>query len=252
MARQALILACILAARAARADDARDRDAQELYRQAVAEYNLGEYEPAIEKFKASYKLSQQPLLLFDIAQAYRLQGAGSCRNAQQFYRTYLRVQPAAPNRAQVEQWLRELEPCAQQEPVVEPPTPTPTTTPPPSRSPVHAPAAVHPVPPPPHSEPSHTLRWTLIGGGVVVLAAGGGVLAWTAHDYDAAKTSCYPHCNSTRDSLQLHADVSYALLGLGGALAATGVVLWIRGDGETERAAYIAPAPTGVVIGGRF
>jgi len=55
-----------------------------------------------------------------------------------------------------------------------------------------------------------------------------------------------------RRDVALRADISYALLAIGGVAAASGAVLWIRGDGSTEANAYVAPAPTGVVIGGRF
>src|SRR5258708_2982105 len=139
MGRQALILACalVVAAPARGEPDDREQEARTLYSEGVTHYDLAEYAVAIEKFKAAYALSRAPRLLFDIAQAYRLQGAGNCRNAAQFYRNYLRLQPEAENRAAVERWLHELEPCEQQEqpaPVVPPPTPPPAPpAPPPPR-----------------------------------------------------------------------------------------------------------------------
>src|SRR6476661_6658016 len=98
MGKQALVLAVLLACRIARADGDREAEAKQLYKDAVTQYDLGEYDRAIEKFKAAYELSPAPRLLFDIAQAYRLKGS-NCRNAVQFYRTYLRIAPDADNRA---------------------------------------------------------------------------------------------------------------------------------------------------------
>jgi tetratricopeptide (TPR) repeat protein len=75
------------------AEPSRERraDAKKLYRAGVRYYNVGEYDRAIEKFKASYLLVNSPLLLFNIAQAQRLKG--DCDQALRSYRAYLREEP---------------------------------------------------------------------------------------------------------------------------------------------------------------
>jgi hypothetical protein len=53
--------------------------AESLFRQGVQAYDAHDYVHAIERFRASYRLSRAPAILFDIGQAY---GAlGDCRHA---------------------------------------------------------------------------------------------------------------------------------------------------------------------------
>ncbi len=232
-----------------------DEDARALYDQAVAHYDLAEYRQAIAKFKEAYHLSREPLLLFDIAQAYRLAGS-YCRNAIVFYRNYLRVKPNASNRDVVEKWLRELEPCATNEtdPATAPDASiTPLTV---SNEPAPAPGPANPpIETARPARSSRWLSWTLVGGGATLVLAGGSGLFWVKGDRDAALgDGCRPDCKGLRDRLELRANVSYALVGIGAALATTGVVLWLRGPSSDKRdpTAYVAPAGSGVVVGGTF
>jgi tetratricopeptide (TPR) repeat protein len=81
-------------------------DPEALYREGVLHYQLGEYDRAIDRFTRAYKLTGAPPLLYDLAQAYRLK-----RNPQRalpLYRAYLRMQPRAANRPEVEQRIAEL------------------------------------------------------------------------------------------------------------------------------------------------
>jgi tetratricopeptide (TPR) repeat protein len=85
---------------------------QEAARQAanrgMAAYNLGSYEEAARAYEESYRLVQDPVLLFNLGQSWRL--AGNPDKALIAYRSYLRTAPAdAPNRAQVERRIPELE-----------------------------------------------------------------------------------------------------------------------------------------------
>src|SRR5262245_12813633 len=95
----------------------KEQQARGLYEQGLKHYNLAEYDLAIELFKQAYLLTEAPELLFNIAQSYRLKGAGNCRSALQFYRTYLRVEPRASKRASVEAAIADMEICARDEPV---------------------------------------------------------------------------------------------------------------------------------------
>src|SRR5262249_40518497 len=92
-----------------------DREARRLFDEGQRHYNLGEYEQAIAQFKEDYRLSEAPLLLFNIAQAYRLLGPGNCDPALQFYARYLRADPQTLDRNAIEQRMAELTPCAQRE-----------------------------------------------------------------------------------------------------------------------------------------
>jgi tetratricopeptide (TPR) repeat protein len=82
-------------------------DAKAHYDQGLTHYNLGEFDKAIVEFKAAYAISNATGLLFNIAQAYRL--LKQFEQASYFYKTFLRLKPEAPNRADVEQRIEEMD-----------------------------------------------------------------------------------------------------------------------------------------------
>lgn len=67
---------------------------------AETHYRLQEYEQALDAYKESYRLSQQPELLFNIGQCYRKLGRDE--EALLSYQAFLRDVPKSPNRAEVE------------------------------------------------------------------------------------------------------------------------------------------------------
>jgi tetratricopeptide (TPR) repeat protein len=133
--------------------------AKALYDKGINHYNLGEFDQAIDAFKQAYSLSSAPGLLFNIAQAYRLKK--DYENATYFYSTYLRLQPDAPNRGDVEARLREMKQMLddQKKLVAKPPTgtlppegpgttttaTTPTTTTPTTTTPATTPTSTPPT-----------------------------------------------------------------------------------------------------------
>lgn len=88
-------------------EDAKKAEAKALYEKGLSHYNLGEFDQAIEAFRKSYALTNAPGLLFNIAQAFRLKK--DYEQAVYFYQTYLRLKPDAPNRADVEARIKEME-----------------------------------------------------------------------------------------------------------------------------------------------
>lgn len=144
--------------------EAKQKEAREHYQKGITHYNLGEFEAAILEFKQAYAISNAHGLLFNIAQAYRL--GGDAKQGLYFYKTYLRLVPEAPNRADVESRIAELEQALKEQekaklqppplptpttqtpqPVTSPPTPPPTTTSPPPSSPAMPQAAPSPIAP---------------------------------------------------------------------------------------------------------
>ena len=104
-----VVVALALAGLATRADAGGQRkrgvanaqdEARELYKKAMTHYELGAFDDAIVEFKRAYELTSAPGLLFNIAQVYRMKK--DAEQAVYFYRTYLRLMPDAPNRADVE------------------------------------------------------------------------------------------------------------------------------------------------------
>lgn len=82
-------------------------DAKAFYKSGTQHYNLAEFEAALSDFKEAYRLHSDPVFLFNIAQCHRR--LGNSIDAVTFYRSYLRESPAAPNRAEVEKIVAELE-----------------------------------------------------------------------------------------------------------------------------------------------
>jgi tetratricopeptide (TPR) repeat protein len=96
-----LVVAC--ACRAAGAAE----DPKKLFETATAEFNLGHYEKAAGMYEEIYKTTLEPVLLYNIAQAHRL--GGDFDKAVFFYKGYLRAQPQAKNRSEVQKRIAELE-----------------------------------------------------------------------------------------------------------------------------------------------
>lgn len=104
--RLAVIVAVTLVARLAHADS----DAERLYQEGQAAYDAKRYDEAIAAWDRSYALSKLPALVFNLAQAHRL--AGHCTKAVEAYHRFLALDPQSTERPDAEQFLRELEPCA--------------------------------------------------------------------------------------------------------------------------------------------
>jgi hypothetical protein len=210
----------------------RQRQAKVLLDEALRRYNAGEYEPAIESFKAAYALAPAPGLLFNIAQAYRLAGKGHCLDAVRTYRSYLDASPSASNRDKVEAHLKSLEACARDEQKVavaelhpQPAaTPTVQTTVPPAAVQPPPPEIVEPMPQQPVK-----IRWPPIAlgaGGIVVGAVGGILYGWAGLQFTQLQMACAPGCDPSRTAgPQAVEQASIALL-IVGAAALFGAAIW--------------------------
>jgi len=88
--------------------DPNEDAAREATKRGTAAYNLGAYEEAAKNYEQAYRLVQDPILLFNVGQSWRL--AGKPDKALIAYKAYLRTGPQdAPNREQVERRIPELE-----------------------------------------------------------------------------------------------------------------------------------------------
>jgi tetratricopeptide (TPR) repeat protein len=100
--RRTILIACLFAATPSLADDKADKaKAKKLYEEGKTHYDLAEYKEAIAAWKQVYSLSKKPILLFNIAQAYRL--SGDCNGAMAFYDSYTREEPAPKNQDELDQ-----------------------------------------------------------------------------------------------------------------------------------------------------
>lgn len=152
-----------LAARIAAADDAATRAAKLHFDRGEKLYALTRFSEALDEYQQAFDARPIPDFLFNIGQCYR--NLGDYDSAIFSYKKYLTASPDAPNRAQVEQLIGELEARKdrsdtrrlglQRRP--EPPQP--------------APGAGHP---PDH--PIYTRWWFWTG--IAVVGAAGGVAAY--------------------------------------------------------------------------
>ena len=99
--------------------------AKQMYVEGKRYYDVGDYSRAIETWKRAYVVSSAPMLLFNIAQAYRL--SGDCVQALRVYGNYERESPDPPNKDELEQAKAR---CNREPTATNPPAPTtgPTTT----------------------------------------------------------------------------------------------------------------------------
>jgi iron complex outermembrane receptor protein len=118
-------------------------------------YNLNEFSDALREFKEGYRLYPDPVFLYNLGQCERQ--LNHPEEAIRFYRSFLREQPKAPNRQEVQGKIAELEAVLKNksaDPVAPPPAPLEPAKPAPL--PVEPPKpAVAPTPvPAPLPEPS--------------------------------------------------------------------------------------------------
>lgn len=136
---RSLVLACALVLTAAAPAMAQQqpvgdkKKALELYDKAKVQYDLGHWKQAIDLWVQAYETFNAPEFLFNIGQAYRQDD--NCDRALFFYRRYLASKPTAPNRGEVEGFMKELE--AKCKPAPEPAGPGPTV-PQPDKNPTGA------------------------------------------------------------------------------------------------------------------
>ena len=171
-----LFLAVALACANASADES---PAKRFFLSAQKHFDLGEYADALHDFKEAYRVQEDPVFIYNIAQCQRLLGQNV--DAIHSYKSYLRRSPEAPNRAEVERKIAALEALpAQSTPAAAVNTTTAQTTTPAQTGPTTtAPASVQVVAVAPHAQQQPLYKkwwlWTAVGAAVVVVGVGLGV-----------------------------------------------------------------------------
>src|SRR4051812_20784404 len=100
-----VFLAAALACAPSLADEG--PSAREHFRRGTNAFNLGHYLEAVKEYEAAYQVKEDPALLYNIGQAYRL--AGEPRAAVRVYKSFVHQVPGAPQRAEVERRIEELQ-----------------------------------------------------------------------------------------------------------------------------------------------
>lgn len=107
----AFFLASLAVQDPAHADASDDRArAMALFEQGTRYFNLGDYQTALPMFEQAYKVSGAAAFLFNLGQTHRMLHRPA--EAARLYRAFLREEPAAPNRAEVEQRIKDMDDAA--------------------------------------------------------------------------------------------------------------------------------------------
>src|SRR6185312_16130232 len=116
------------------------------------------YKTAATEFQAAYAITKDPVLLYNVAESWEKAGDG--HQAVANYKAYLKEQPAAQDKAEVQKRIKTIEGknykiASQSAPGDNPPSTATTTapTPPPPTPPPSTPPPTAPVTPPPLREP---------------------------------------------------------------------------------------------------
>jgi tetratricopeptide (TPR) repeat protein len=269
-----------VAAAAPGASGAADREHSALARRAFEDgrkaYNSGDYDRAVGLWKQAYEYRDDPIFLFNIAQAYRQKH--DAQKALFYYKAYLRESPKAKNRAEVDGRIAEMQKLVDAQPAPEPaapPRPEPVTPPAPTPSPTPAPAPTitllnppAPAPAPDFGVPDetpapHTGRPLLIGGlvtggvGVAAVAAGA-IFALRASsiqsDLEAQNLAGTMWSQALRDKEadgRTASTLSVVGFAAGGALVLTGATLVLLGmrksDAPADRGLSLDATPQNVI-----
>ncbi|MSP62219.1 MAG: hypothetical protein EXR72_18180 [Myxococcales bacterium] len=251
--RTLVVLGLLLGvARSASADNV--SGARDHYRRASKLYDQRRYLEAATEFEAAYAAKDDPVFLYNVAQAYRL--AGELEGALSAYGSYLKRSPRASNREEVDARILELQKAIEQQRQAPAQPPLPTVTPP---------VAPGPPPPalPPPPRPGRALLFSGIavaGVGVAALVVGVvfGVQALTLSDQLSHPTPGQVFDPSVESSGQTAQWVGIGLLAGGGVALIGGAALFALGLRARHREAPIALAPAfgpgraGLLVAGIF
>jgi tetratricopeptide (TPR) repeat protein len=262
------LLVLVAAPTVARADEAAEL-ARKHYHEGTKLFDLRRYREAAHEYEAAYEAKEDPALLFNIAQAYRL--AGAYEDAIASYRSFLRHVPDASNREAVLARIRELQElaAAQRKQNELPPEGTllPKDQP---KSDAQAASELSRPAPPPLVGPSvdqqargHREKLAGIGvaaGGVALVAAGVAfaALAKQASDQVASAGAANGVFDTAVDARgKTYQALAITGLAVGGVAIAGGVALWLVGRHEQRRSSFVlapalAPNHVGLAAAGRF
>lgn len=207
----------------------------------------GKFAEALEAYKAAYVLAPSPGLLFNLAQAYRLNG--DCDDAAWMYRRFLDTDPRDDLRNLVNDHLAKLQACMHVGFRTQIETPT---VPPLGKVKVIEPSQPARVAEP-GAEPSNDGNreqqigtYVMIGGGVALAVAAG--FAFEAHSASNDVADAYhggtraPDVRSIDDRGQRDATIATVAGITSGAALITGAVLYGLGRRD-ERAQHVAVVP---------
>ena len=260
MKLHAFTLAAVLvsALPAAHADNAVRPDkvpnkARELAIKGRKLHNAGDYNGAVAAFKEAYVLAPSPSLLFNIAQAYRLDG--NCDEAAWMYRRFLDTDPRGPQRDLAETHLVATEKCGTgglrvtvTPPVLETATPRPGEPRTQSAAAAETTASLSMRDTNPRgSKLKRAATYTAIGGGVALIGAA--LFAVDARSASQSVEETYKRGGrwdevKTLDARGQRSEMLATVLGVGGGVAMVSAAVLYGLGKHYESASHVAVTPT--------
>lgn len=226
----------------------RKTEAEQLSEQAIVKFQAKDYDGAVVLFEEAYGIDPQPNFLFNIGRVY--EEAGNLAKAVEFYAKFVK-QPGVDldSRGTALDRLKVLRAILQETedkpPEVEPdPVVEPVVDPEPKPDPVDEDA----------KRKRKTMRaagFGLTGVGAAVMIGGAIVGGLAQSDYNKASTVDDPPDGlPLLDSAKTKALTADILLGVGGAVLLTGVILVAVGFSKPKKSQRVAVAPTFGPTGG--
>lgn len=248
-------------------------EAEKIADEAQAAYDKKQYKQAADTFMFAYQKEQNPIYLFNAAQAYRFDGK-SCAASLDAYKRFLDAVKGQdiPNLDRVQGYISEMEKCAanaSQTPDVVPPPNNPPPTPPPPVEPKTQPNQPKTVEP---EHPSHGMAYAMMGGGVAFV--GLGVVfnqLMNKKQDDAAAIAKMIHCptgvdvdtcvkndplgdklNKANDKGKLYNIAEVSAWAVGGLAIAGGIYLYVKGKPAKEHMVTVTPTKDGAAVVGTW
>jgi tetratricopeptide (TPR) repeat protein len=223
--------------------------ARSLAERGRAFHDSGDYANAIIAFTQAYVIAPSPALLFNLAQAYRLQG--NCDDAALMYRRYIATNPSPEGRALAEGHLANMERCIHKLSLHIPVETATGVMVAPKPDPLAKATAI--ASPSPKAQIEKDIGIGLVLGGSVALAVAGyyAVQAHSAaNDVDAlyARGATWNEI-APIDSRGRAAATNARLFGGGAAIGiGTGVALYLLGRHSEQVPVTVAPTGRGVEV----
>jgi tetratricopeptide (TPR) repeat protein len=250
MQTRALVVASLLACCSASAWADGKEEARAYFEQGNAAFALGQYGTAATAYEKAFAARPDPALLYNAAQSHRL--ANNKKRALLLYQNYLSVYGhKMSNKEEVQRHVTmlkqaiEIEEKSQTSPPIGT-QPVDTTAKPPEPPPT----ARAPEPPPPtHTALPKRTKFLagigMLGGGAALCIAGGalvGVANAAASEINNPPPG-YVFRPETESAARTYEPAGVALLAIGGAAVATGVVLTVLGarDAKKPQLAWVRP-----------
>src|SRR5947207_4482707 len=240
------------------AADEREQRARRLFREGSQLYDQAQYDEAVARFEEAYRLSSLPALVFNTAKAYRLRGPGECATALRYYERYLREDPGASNRQEIEELIEEMRLCtaaqnATTSPVATVPPPIVTAPPAgpsqPAARPIGGSGRADGESPASADRPRWPRRGAVAGGAILLLGLGGYSAALLK--YDAVKDHG-PYPPGRFRNWEIVTDISYGLMAAGAATGLVSALFLVRHDARSPRVAVSLGCGPSFRLGGQF